>query len=158
MNAFKKLLSGFKYAFKGVLFCIKSCRNFRIHTVAVLVVLYFSRFYQLTKSDYAMLLVLFGMVLALEAVNSAIEQCCNAISADYSESIKFAKDAAAGAVLISAVAAVSVAAVTFWDVSVFKKIADYFAASFIRCLFLALSVIISLLYIFSGDIFKNGKQ
>ena len=158
MNALKKLLFGFKYAFKGVLFCIKTCRNFRIHTVAVLVVLYFSRFYQLSKTDYAILLVLFGLVLTSEAVNSAIEQCCNEVSVNYSERIKFAKDAAAGAVLITALTALCVAIVMFWDVSVFKEIANYFSHSVIRCLLLALSVLISVIYIFSGDIFKNGKQ
>ena len=54
-----------------------------------------------------------GMVLAAEAVNSSIEALCDLVSPGYNEAIKKAKDLAAGAVLILAIAAATVGLIIF---------------------------------------------
>ena len=65
MMALKKLFKSFVYAFSGICNCIKTCRNFRIHTVAAAFVLYLSGFYDFTPEKYALLFILIGLVLAL---------------------------------------------------------------------------------------------
>lgn len=157
MKSVLKLLYSFGYALNGIFFCIRTCRNFRIHTVAAAVVIYFSGFYELTSSETALMYLTVGGVIALECVNTALEQMCNAITTQYSSSVKRAKDTAAGAVLCMAVAAIAVAFWLFWDVSVFSDIAAYFSAP-IRLAVLICFVILAILYIFYEDIFKHGKK
>jgi diacylglycerol kinase len=52
-------------------------------------------------------------VLILEAVNTVVETICNLVSPGYHPLVKRAKDVAAAAVLLSALAAIGVALVLF---------------------------------------------
>lgn len=106
---------GFKYAFCGIIHCIKNERNMRIHTVVATYVLIFARFFALTREDYILLLLTIGGVIAAEMVNTAIEDLCDKVSPNYHTLIKHAKDAAAGAVLILAVFAVIIGIILFWN-------------------------------------------
>lgn len=49
-----------------------------------------------------------ALVLLLEMVNAALEYLMDRVHPDYSDEIKFAKDAAAGAVLLASLAALAV--------------------------------------------------
>ena len=63
----------------------------------------------------ALLALAIGLVLALEAVNSALEYLIGHLHPALAEEIGRAKDAAAGAVLIASLAAAGVAAAMVWD-------------------------------------------
>lgn len=153
----KSFLLSFKYAVRGVWYCINTCRNFRIHLVAAAYILYFKGFYNFDRASEAVILTVIASVLVCEGINCAIEQVCNACTEEYNDKIKHAKDAAAGAVLITALFAVTVGIELFWQPAVFKQIFDYFAGDFLKlCLFI-LSLIVSMLFIFCKDIFKNEK-
>jgi len=54
-----------------------------------------------------------ALVLVVEALNTAVEQACNAITRNYIPAIKAAKDVAAGAVLIAAITAAIIGASVF---------------------------------------------
>jgi len=54
-----------------------------------------------------------ALVLVVEALNTAVEQACNAITRNYNPAIKAAKDVAAGAVLIAAITAAIIGASVF---------------------------------------------
>ncbi len=157
MKAFKKLCNSFVYAFSGIWFCIKECRNFRIHTVAALFVIYFSRFYNFSSAERCVLYIIIALVLVSECVNTAIEQLCNAVTNEYSPIIKKSKDVAAGAVLCVAICSVIVAIKLFWDFNVIKQILIYFSSP-IKIILLLIFVILAIMYIFYEDIFKNAKQ
>jgi undecaprenol kinase len=58
-----------------------------------------------------------GLVLALEAVNSALEYLIDHLHPEIAEEIGCAKDAAAGAVLIASIIAVGVGATMLWALS-----------------------------------------
>jgi diacylglycerol kinase len=116
MNRFKadSLPRSFYYAIRGVLRSLKTERNLRIHFFAVAYVLWFSRYFQLEPLEYAVLFLALGSVLVCELVNTAIESAINLYSGNYSDYAKFAKDAAAGAVLVSAAVSVAVGVALFW--------------------------------------------
>lgn len=158
MNAFKNLVKSFGYAFRGVLLCIKSCRNFRIHMVATAYVLYFSGYYDFSSVEYAVLFLTFGSVLIAEAFNSAIEYACDSVSEQYCDKIKYSKDTAAAAVLISAIFSLCVAGALFFDRDVIMRIVSDFASSGIKILLFVISVVISVIFIFYKEILKNGKK
>ena len=157
MKALSGLLKSFGYAFNGLWLCVKNCRNFRIHIIAVLYVMYFSRFYNFDTAAYGILFLTFAMVLLSESLNSALEYTCNAVTSEYNENIKKAKDIAAGAVLICAIFAVCMAVLLFGKSDVIDEIINYFTSP-VKLLVLIISIVISLIFIFYKDVFKNGKQ
>jgi diacylglycerol kinase len=62
---------------------------------------------------WAAVFLCFGLVIASELVNTAIERLCDLYTAEQSKAVRDVKDIAAGAVLVSAAAAVAVAAAVF---------------------------------------------
>ena len=101
-------LRSFVYAGRGIWFCIRHERNFRIHMVAAAYVLIFAPYFSLTRGEWAALLAIIGLVTAAEAVNTAVEQTVNLAAPGRRTRARVAKDAAAGAVLVCAAAAVGV--------------------------------------------------
>lgn len=93
-------LRGFQAAFRGIIRCINHERNMRIHTVAALYVFVFSFFFEFSITGYAVLFTVFGLIMALEIVNTGLEALADQISPGYSPVVKVVKDIAAGAVLI----------------------------------------------------------
>jgi len=111
-----RLLKSFGYALRGILTCLLTEQNFRIHITAVITVLIFARLYGLPLGDYPPILLCFGLVMAMEAMNTAIEHTVDLTGTAPSPHGKIAKDTAAAAVLLAALASVAVAITTFSDV------------------------------------------
>lgn len=155
---FKSLLKGFKYAFSGIVSAVINERNMRIHFVAAVYVVWFSRFYNFTKTEYAVLFIVITMVIASELINTAIESAVDISSTGYNRKAKISKDASAGAVLFSAVCAVAVGILFFADYNVLNEIFNYFAHSLIRLTLLILSIILSIFFIFFLFPAKNSNH
>ena len=66
---------------------------------------------EFTEGEWLAIIITMGIVLALEAVNTAIETVVDLVSPDYHILAKKAKDVAAGAVLLFVFAALAVAGV-----------------------------------------------
>ena len=109
----RALCKSFLYAFHGIRFCVKNERNMRIHLAVAVLVTAFSLVYGLTGTEYAMVFLTMGAVLSAEAVNTAIEAVVNLESPSYNALARVAKDAAAGAVLLTALAACGVGCCLF---------------------------------------------
>ena len=75
----------------------------------------FSMFYSFSPTQYAVLILLITSVMALETVNTCIEDLCGLVADRYEPLVKFAKDAAAGAVLTVALGAAVIACIFFLD-------------------------------------------
>lgn len=104
------LLISFKYAWAGLSYAFKTQRNFRIHVIIGAVAIGLSIFLNLSRAEISLIGVTIGLVLAMELLNTAIESVVDlTVKQTYHELAKIAKDCAAGAVLISALAAVLVA-------------------------------------------------
>lgn len=110
---FKAISKSFKNAIRGIYFCIKEERSFRIHIIAVIYVLIFSFVYGIRAFEYVTLIVLFALVLFAEIMNSVIEALFNMHAKCYNAYAKNAKDMAAGAVLIIAVFSIILAVFIF---------------------------------------------
>lgn len=124
----RSLLKSFLYAFRGILAAVKTQRNMRIHITAAVYVTAFSFFYDLTRTEYALLALTFVAVMSCEMINTAIEAAVDISSPDYSEKAGFAKDVAAGAVFVAAVFAVVVGVLLFGDIAVIKEIFRYYGS------------------------------
>lgn len=109
----RKRLKSFKYAFNGIRLLITHEANAWIHCFSAVCVVLVGWFLQLNMNEWIAVTIVIGMVLAAEAVNSSIEALCDLVSPGYNEAIKKAKDLAAGAVLILAMAAAVVGLIIF---------------------------------------------
>lgn len=102
----KELLAfcrSFRYALEGITFLLQNGRNFRFMIVVALGVIWTGWFVELTDTEWAIQLLCCGLVLALEGLNTALEQLCDRVTEQSDPFIKRAKDCAAGAVLVMSV-------------------------------------------------------
>ena len=101
----RRLWHSFADAFRGIGCCIKSERNMRIHLVACAYVLFFASQLSLSRGEMACLLLAIGGVMTAETLNTALEKLCDFAQKNLNRYIRVIKDMAAGAVLLSAIAA-----------------------------------------------------
>ncbi len=143
----KGFIKSFRYAVTGIVHSVLSERNIRIHLVVALYVLYFSRFYSLSRAEYILLLLTICFVIATEMLNTAIETVVDLVTEAYARLAKIAKDVAAGAVLVAAFSAVAVGVMLFFNLDVMGQIVRYFMGNWVRPVLLLLSVVVSFLFI-----------
>jgi diacylglycerol kinase (ATP) len=106
-------LKSFSYAFKGIALLIKTQHNFRIHLFAGIVVIAAGIILGLSILEWIVIVLTIGLVMAAEIINSVIEELVDLISPEHSEKAGIIKDMAAGAVLITAIAAAIVGGIVF---------------------------------------------
>jgi diacylglycerol kinase len=110
-----KFIKSVPHAFRGLISLIKNDNNFRIHLLAVVVVVIAGNVIDFSETEWLAVIITMGGVLALEAINTAIESVVDLASPHYHELAKKAKDIAAGAVLLFVFAALAVAGVILWN-------------------------------------------
>lgn len=121
----KQFIKGFVYAFRGLKFCVKEERNFRFHLAVAFHLFVYMPFFDLTRAEICVIITLCGLVISLEAANSAVERavdCTERISAVAGAS----KDIAAGAVLVAAVTSVLCGVILLWQPAAFIGIIRFF--------------------------------
>ncbi|MDD3362223.1 MAG: diacylglycerol kinase family protein [Hespellia sp.] len=95
----------FGYAFEGIFTCISKERNMKIHCVMAILVVAAGTLLHISVTEWCICLILFGLVMALEMVNTAVEAVVDLVTEERKPLAKIAKDTAAGAVLIAAIMA-----------------------------------------------------
>ena len=99
------LYKSFGYAFAGIFAVVTKERNMKIHCAAVVCVMIAGLVFHISPIEWCICLTLFGLVMALEMVNTAVEAVVDLVTEERKPLAKLAKDAAAGAVLIAAIMA-----------------------------------------------------
>ena len=99
------LYKSFGYAFAGIFAVVTKERNMKIHCMAVVCVVIAGVVFHIRPIEWCICLTLFGLVMALETVNTAVEAVVDLVTEERRPLAKLAKDAAAGAVLIAAIMA-----------------------------------------------------
>lgn len=109
------LYKSFGYAFQGIFNTIRTERNIKIHCAAAILVTIFGIWLQISKTEWMICFILFGLILALELVNTAVEATVDLFTEERERKplAKKAKDAAAGAVLIVAIFAAVIGILIF---------------------------------------------
>lgn len=107
------LYKSFYYALQGIMAGIKKERNMKIHFGCMILVAAAGLLVKLSAVKWCICLVFFGLVLALELVNTALEAVVDLVTEERKPLAKLAKDTAAGAVLIAAVMAAAAGCIIF---------------------------------------------
>lgn len=101
----KKLINSFKFAFKGIGSSIRSERNMKIHFTMMILVVLAGIILNISMWEWITCFILFGLVISLEMVNTAIEIVVDLVSPTFNDRAGRAKDISAGAVLVNAIVA-----------------------------------------------------
>jgi len=109
------LARSFNSAIEGIVQAFRTQRNVKIHFIITLLVLIASVFLSITKTELILLLVTVSLVLVAEMVNTSLEIVLDLVVERYHPLARVAKDVAAGAVLFSALNAILVGYLIFFD-------------------------------------------
>ncbi len=109
----KDRVRSFKYAFKGLAVLLKTEHNARIHVVIAILVIIACYLLKIEKWEWISIFLAIGLVFITELLNTALENLADVISPGLHEKIGFAKDLAAGAVLVAAIIALIIGCLVF---------------------------------------------
>lgn len=154
----KKLIKSFKYAFNGIILCIKNERNFRIHIVIMIYTICIAKALNLNRLDFAILFLTFGSVIAMEAVNTAIEEIVDIVSPNKNPLASIAKDVAAGAVLINAVISILVGICLMWKPDKLINLIKVIANNPLYIVMILLSIIVAIFFILDNNDTISNKN
>lgn len=109
----KKILNSFKYALQGFITSFKTERNMKIHIFIMCLVILAAILLKISLAEWIVCLILFGIILAGELFNTAIETVVDMITPYKNEKAKIAKDISAAGVLILAITSIVVGLLIF---------------------------------------------
>lgn len=109
----RKRAASFGYAFRGVGAALRTEVHLWFHAVATVVVVGLGLYFGLARWEWAAVVLAVGAVWCAELVNTAVEAVVNLVSPEFHPLAGRAKDVAAGAVLVMALAALVVGLLIF---------------------------------------------
>lgn len=109
----RRRADSFRYAFQGLADLFRNQPNARIHLGIAVLVVGAGFYFGISRQEWVAVVLCITIVLALEALNTALEYLTDLVSPEYHPLAGKAKDAAAAAVLLAAAGAVAVGAVIF---------------------------------------------
>ena len=96
----KNLVTSFMHAYDGIKYAVVKERNMHIHVVMAILVMFFGAIFRLSRIEWFICLILIGLVIAFELINTAIEACVDLSTTNENDLARIAKDVSAGAVLV----------------------------------------------------------
>lgn len=103
----------FKYAAQGIVTAVKGELNMKLHLLAASIVILAAFMTGISVLEWFVIIVLIAGMVALEMLNTAIERVVDLASPETHPLAKEAKDIAAGAVLVFAVASAIIGLLIF---------------------------------------------
>ena len=109
----KKLIRSFGYAFKGVAYAAATQLNFRIHLTAAILAISLGFILHISVDEWEWVGLSITLVLVAEIFNTMIEALTDLVSPGFNEKAGHIKDMSAGAVVITAVFALTTGLIIF---------------------------------------------
>jgi diacylglycerol kinase len=109
----KKHAVSISYAWNGLIWAVRTQNNYKAHITLIFLSVGGGLFFNINYAEWLVILALSIMGLIIETLNTAIERLGDAITLNYNEHIKIAKDVSAAAMLIYASGAIIMAGVIF---------------------------------------------
>ncbi|MBT2695020.1 diacylglycerol kinase family protein [Bacillus sp. ISL-55] len=107
------LASSFKFGFEGIAAAAAKERNVQIHLAISLIVILSGFIFSINKYEWIAIILSIGGMISMEMMNTAIERTVDMYTKEYHPLAKQAKDIAAGAVLVFAIASVMIGIIIF---------------------------------------------
>lgn len=107
------LIRSFGFAFAGLGWMLRTQRNAQIHVAITCAVIIAGFALRVSTGEWLALILSITLILALEALNTAVEAVVDLVSPQPHPLAKRAKDVAAGAVLLGAIGVALVGVIVF---------------------------------------------
>jgi diacylglycerol kinase (ATP) len=107
-------IRSFRHAITGILRMVRCQHNAWIHAAVTAIVVTAGFLFRISAADWSWLILAIAIVWTAEALNTAFEFLADAASPEFHPLVRDAKDVAAGAVLVTALAAIVLGAIIFW--------------------------------------------
>ena len=104
----------FRYAIRGICRLISCQHNAWIHAAATVIVVVTGVLFHVSSNDWCWIVIAVSIVWTAEAMNTSLEFLADVACPEIHPLVRDAKDVAAGAVLISAIAAAVIGSIVFW--------------------------------------------
>lgn len=109
----RRLGKSFMYAVDGLKYAFKYEQNIWVHTLATILVIIFGFAFEISFTEWLIIILVIGLVIATELINTSIEAVVDLTCKEINPVAKVAKDTAAAAVLVFAITALVTAAIIF---------------------------------------------
>jgi diacylglycerol kinase (ATP) len=107
-------MRAFGYAIAGLIYAFKIGHAIWIQSAIAAFVVLVGFYMHISINDWRWIALAIALVWTTEIMNTAVESVCDALHPEHHPMIGVAKDAAAGAVLMAAIGAIAIGALTFW--------------------------------------------
>ncbi len=108
-----KKMQNVRPSWRAVVLLWKEELSFKIQTIIAAVVLFASYVLQISTTEFLIVILMIGAVLAIEALNTAVEELCDHVTPAEHPHIGKVKDLGSGAALLIGIAAIFVGLVIF---------------------------------------------
>ena len=109
----KKIINSFKYAIEGFVSSFKTERNMKFHIFIMVLVILAGIIFKISKAEWIVCIFCIAMVISAELFNTSIETVVDLVMPYKNEKAKIAKDVAAAAVLVLAIASAIIGLMIF---------------------------------------------
>jgi diacylglycerol kinase len=106
-------LGAFQDAIRGLAILVRTQPNARFHLLAAIGAIGLSAWLRITAGEWAAITLAITMVWTAEALNTGIEFAVDLVSPEHHKLAGWAKDVAAGGVLVASVGALAIGALVF---------------------------------------------
>jgi diacylglycerol kinase (ATP) len=113
ISPLRKRIRAFRFAGRGILAMLASEANAKLHALATGIVVLAGLGFGIERGEWLAVVLSIGAVWTAEGFNTAFEALCDVVSPGPHPKVARAKDVAAGAVLLAALAALAVALIVF---------------------------------------------
>ncbi|MCL9810048.1 diacylglycerol kinase [Flavobacterium luminosum] len=106
-------LKSIVFAFRGAVKLITTEHSVMVQSSLVVIMTIVGFYFEISATEWMFQILVFGLVLSVEGLNTAIEKIADFVHPAYHERIGFIKDIAAGAVFFAALTAIAVGAIIY---------------------------------------------
>jgi len=113
MIKIKRLYKSFTYAFRGLFKTWREEQNLQAQSVLGLIAVLLGWYFKIQAWQWVVLILVIGLVILMEIVNSAIERMSDALKPRIDDSVKEIKDIMAAAVMLASILAIIIGLIVF---------------------------------------------
>jgi diacylglycerol kinase (ATP) len=107
-------LKSMVFALKGAFKLITTEHSLMVQSSLAVLMTLAGFYFGITRVEWMMQILVFGLVLSIEGLNTAVEKVADFIHPEYHERIGFIKDIAAGAVFFAALTAIAIGCIIYF--------------------------------------------
>jgi len=111
---FSGRLKSISYAVKGAIKLITSEHSIMVQATIAVIMTVAGSYFGINRYEWMMQILVFGLVLGIEGLNTAVEKIADFVHPEFHERIGFIKDIAAGAVFFAALTAIAIGCIIYF--------------------------------------------